>query len=94
MSSSGGDGGGKVPAGALHAIQSRGRVAAFFSEVWRLYWRDQAPQETLVNGAPGLAFRQDGRVVGVLSIDADADGRCRRVFVVRSPEKLARLSPP
>ena len=44
-----------------------------------------------VNGAPALLGFQDGELVGVVAVDADAD-RIRGVRFLRNPDKLAFLA--
>lgn len=45
---------------------------------------------TTLNGNPGLLIGQGGRLVATVQVEA-ADGRIRRVYIVRNPEKLAHL---
>ncbi|MEM7227046.1 MAG: RNA polymerase sigma factor SigJ [Pseudomonadota bacterium] len=86
-----GDGGGKVPAGGLQVIKSAERVAGFLAQVWQLHWRAYEIERAAVNGAPGLVLREDGRVVGALSLAADAQGRLAGLYVVRNPDKLRHI---
>ena len=44
-----------------------------------------------VNGQPGLVTLIDGQIYLVLTLDID-DGRIANCFVVRNPDKLARVS--
>jgi RNA polymerase sigma-70 factor (ECF subfamily) len=43
-----------------------------------------------VNGWPALLVRHEGRVIRVLAVETDGQ-RIRGVYVVLTPEKLARL---
>ena len=43
-----------------------------------------------VNGQPGLVITVDGQLIQVLTLDV-ADGRIANCFVVRNPDKLARV---
>ena len=43
-----------------------------------------------INGQPGVIAYHNGRVFGVLSLDV-TDGRVQRIYIVRNPDKLARL---
>jgi RNA polymerase sigma-70 factor (ECF subfamily) len=85
------DGGGKAPATRL-PIYGAAKVARLWatvagparSEPYTLAFAD-------VNGQPGVvAFEQDGRVSGVLTLEV-ADGRVQAVWVVANPDKLTRV---
>lgn len=83
------DGGGKAPT-ALNPVQGRNRVARFFLGVTR-----NAPPSTNVairrlNGLPGAVVSTGDGVVAVFTLQVE-EGRIRRIFSVRNPEKLGRL---
>lgn len=83
------DGGGRVVA-ALRPILGAQKVSRFLIGV-----AGKAPPETTVrvrqvNGAPAAEVRIEGAVAAVFSLEV-TDGRIRRVFIVRNPEKLAAL---
>lgn len=82
------DGGGVVPA-IGHPIEGAERVAAVLAGLVRLA-PDARYSIVLLNGAPALRVELDGRPDTVASIDVDG-GRITRIFVVRNPEKLARV---
>ena len=44
-----------------------------------------------VNGQPGLITTIEGQIVHVMTLDV-ADGRIANCFVVRNPDKLARVA--
>ena len=44
-----------------------------------------------VNGQPGLVTTVDGQIVHVLTLDV-VDGRIANCFVIRNPDKLARVA--
>ncbi len=51
---------------------------------------DASVEPTVVNGAPGLRIRVGGEVDGVLSLLVQ-DGMVTGLYIVRNPQKLARL---
>ncbi|GAA4484205.1 RNA polymerase sigma factor SigJ [Actinoallomurus oryzae] len=79
------DGGG-LAAARLDPVQGGEQIAHAWVEIAR-----RAPGLTVlertVNGQPGLVAQQDGVTVTVLAFDI-ADGRIRRIWAVRNPEKL------
>jgi len=79
------DGGGLVSA-SLTPVEGGARIARYLVDLANL-----APTMTLlertVNGQPGLAAEQDGVIVTVFAFDI-AEGRIRRIWAVRNPEKL------
>lgn len=87
------DGGGKATA-VPKPIYGAERVARFF-----LSGREKLlpPRITRrfaeINGQPGVIAYHDGKVFGVLSLDI-VDGRVRNIYIVRNPDKLARLPDP
>jgi RNA polymerase sigma-70 factor (ECF subfamily) len=87
------DGGGRVLS-ALRPIYGRDRVARFFLGVLKKFPLGASAQilEETVNGALGFYVQEDGRPVQTISFDT-RDGRIVAVYVVRNPDKLARLTP-
>lgn len=85
------DGGGKVPArpDVLHGAAT---VAKFITMVGRKWWGDFEIEPASVNGVPGLVMRKNGALEQVLSISLDGKGRIAGVYVVRNPDKLARVA--
>jgi RNA polymerase sigma-70 factor (ECF subfamily) len=86
------DGGGKVGA-ALRPIYGADKVMRFFVAISRkaaarFTFRFQ-PAE--FNGRPALVMLADGDVYLTLSIETDGS-RITRVFVMRNPDKLARVA--
>ncbi len=82
------DGGGKVSAARV-VITGRNRAARFLIGVFHKQ-RHLEFRPTEVNGAPGLVFLQDGKVVEVLAM-AIEDG-VKAVYVTVNPDKLHRWS--
>jgi RNA polymerase sigma-70 factor (ECF subfamily) len=83
------DGGGKVPA-ALAPIRGADRVARFFLGLMKKAPAGLEARRVRVNGRPGLLVVHQGQVFNVLTLDI-ADGRIAACFVVRNPDKLARV---
>ncbi|KPI34095.1 RNA polymerase, sigma-24 subunit, RpoE, ECF subfamily [Actinobacteria bacterium OV450] len=79
------DGGGLVGA-VLRPVEGGGRIARYL-----LHIADKAPGLTLlertVNGRPGLVAQSAGVTVTVAAFDV-TEGRIRRIWAVRNPEKL------
>lgn len=85
------DGGGKASA-ALAPIRGADRVARFLLGVLRKAPPGVEYRRVRVNGLPGVTAVLAGEVWHVLTLDA-ADGRVAAVYVVRNPDKLARVRP-
>ncbi len=83
------DGGGKARA-ALNVIHGADRCARFFAGLARKHGPGFSRQFCRVNGQPGFVVFQAGRPVSVFTFGIE-QGRIRAIFVVRNPDKLARL---
>ncbi|MEU1870064.1 RNA polymerase sigma factor (sigma-70 family) [Streptomyces ambofaciens] len=79
------DGGGKAGA-VLRPVEGGARIAQYMVAI-----ADHAPGlellERSVNGEPGLVARRDGVVATVAAFDV-GEGRVRRIWAVRNPDKL------
>lgn len=84
------DGGGKVPA-ALAPVRGADRVARFFLGLAKKAPPGLELRRVRVNGLPGVLTVLAGQVVNVLTLDV-IDGRVAACYVVRNPEKLARVA--
>ena len=85
------DGGRK--AAALNPIRGAERAARFFFGLLRKFDARGVRVEARparVNGAPGLLIYLDGALDEAVTIDSDGE-RITAVYVVRNPDKLARL---
>ena len=85
------DGGGPVSA-AIQPIRGRERLAQV-----TLYLAQKAEADgpldiafTPMNGGWGLVIKQHGAVHSCFQVSG-SNGRMQRIYVVRNPEKLARL---
>ena len=83
------DGGGKAKA-ALAPIVGADRISRFVLGIIRKTPDLAKLKAITVNGMPGLLATIDGRVVLVLTCEI-VDGRIVKGFIVRNPDKLARV---
>lgn len=89
------DGGGKVPSFG-HVLETGRRLALVYFALAR---RLQRERQTLslhlvrVNGLPGLVRLIDGQLESVQTLLVE-DGLIRQVYVLRNPDKLARVRLP
>lgn len=89
-----GDGGGIGPA-IRHPVLGRAKVAQLLRNWWALADRigGVAMRRVLVNGQPGVEYRDSrGRLVAVMSLDI-GDGRIQAIRSIVNPEKLDHLGP-
>ncbi|HEX2885760.1 RNA polymerase sigma factor SigJ [Vineibacter terrae] len=84
------DGGGKV-ATVQHVVRGKAAVLDFVGRLLRSYWSPYAWVATEINGGRGAILRHGGHAVAAVSFAYDADGRATDIFIVRNPDKLARL---
>jgi RNA polymerase sigma-70 factor, ECF subfamily len=83
------DGGGKVLA-ALAPIRGADHIARFFIGIMKKAPADMAVRRVRVNGQPGLLTLIGGQIFNVLTFDV-ANDRITACFIVRNPDKLARV---
>jgi len=84
------DGGGKVAA-ATRAISTPQHVAAFLSGLAKMLNETTTARPILVNGRPGvLVASADGLSDAVISLEI-WNGRIRRIYIVRNPNKLSHI---
>ena len=84
------DGGGKVPA-ARAPVRGGLSIARLFLGLLKKLPAGAEHRRVRVNGQPGLLTLHEGQPLNVLTFDI-ADGRIRTCFVMRNPEKLARVA--
>lgn len=87
------DGGGKATT-LLEPLSGKASVLDFIvgklSGFWKAYeWR---PAE--INGMRGVLLFEDGRIAASVSFGFDAQGYLSGIFIMRNPDKLARLIEP
>jgi RNA polymerase sigma-70 factor (ECF subfamily) len=83
------DGGGRATA-ALVPIRGAEKVARFFIGLLRKAPPELELRRVLVNGRPGIKTMLHGQVLNVLTLDI-VDGRIAACYVIRNPDKLARV---
>lgn len=84
------DGGGKVAA-LGEVLEGRTLVLDFITDKLHLWWPNYRKVPATINGNLGLLLQQEGTTVGVVSFSYDAEGRMTGIYVMRNPDKLARL---
>jgi RNA polymerase sigma factor (sigma-70 family) len=84
------DGGGKAAA-IREVLHGKAAVMAFLTGVLRRFWTalDWIPAD--INGGRGAILRQDGATIATLSFGYDEAGKASDVYIMRNPDKLARL---
>lgn len=90
------DGGGKVRQ-ALKPIVGAERVAAWFAGVVRRPYEGveiaaMTAEIVELNGIPAIVFTGGGRVLSVLGLDLDADGRVVAIHNIANPDKLRTVA--
>ena len=83
------DGGGKV-ATTADVLEGQA-VLAFLTERLSQWWAAYEWSFADLNGARGLVLKQAGDVVATVSFGFDRSGRVTDIFIMRNPDKLARL---
>ncbi len=83
------DSGGKATA-ALVPIRGANHIARLFVSIVKKAPKNLDVRRVRVNGRPGLIAVVDGEAVQVMTFDI-VDGRIATCFVVRNPDKLARI---
>lgn len=84
------DGGGKVPA-ALEVLRGKAAVLGFIAQVLHRFWTEYDWVPSVINGSRGALLAGDGHVAATLSFAYDEAGRATAIYIVRNPDKLARL---
>lgn len=84
------DSGGKVPA-PLEPLAGWAEVGPFLSDVLRPYWADFEWIVADINGARGFVLQHEGLTIAAVSFAFDQAGMATDIYIVRNPEKLARL---
>ncbi|WP_347912142.1 RNA polymerase sigma factor SigJ [Pseudomonas grandcourensis] len=84
------DSGGKAPA-IRETLSGITRVLDFIGQSLHSYWQacDWLPTE--INGAQGVIIKADGYITASMTFGFDEAGRVSQIFIMRNPEKLAKL---
>lgn len=86
------DGGGKVPA-VGHTLEGKQQVLPFVATGLGTYWAGMDWDVLNINKSLGVILRDNGKVVATVSFAFDDERRVTDIFIVRNPDKLARLDP-
>ncbi len=84
------DSGGKVPT-ILRVLRGKAEVLDFIGRALREYWSACAWDATDINGGRGVVLRKDGSATACVSFAYDEHGAATNIYIVRNPDKLARL---
>lgn len=84
------DSGGKVKA-AIHILRGKSDVLAFVSDFLHRAWRRYRWIAADLNGARGVILEKDGAISAAVSFAYDEPGRATNIYIMRNPDKLARL---
>ena len=86
------DGGGRVPA-LLDILEGPEAVVAFLSGPLHEYWADFRWRNADINGDRGIVLDCHGETAAAVSFAYDESGRATDIYIMRNPDKLARLGP-
>jgi len=84
------DGGGRATAARV-PVAGADHVGRFFVGVFKKAPPAARLERCRVNGRPGYAMFLDDELVTIMSLDV-VDGRVKRLFLIRNPDKLARAT--
>ncbi|MDF9906797.1 RNA polymerase sigma factor SigJ [Pseudomonas sp. AP3_22 TE3818] len=84
------DSGGKAPA-IRETLAGIARVLDFIGQSLHTYWQACQWLPIEINGAQGVLIKADGVITASMTFGFDEAGRVSRIFIMRNPEKLARL---
>jgi RNA polymerase sigma factor (sigma-70 family) len=84
------DSGGKVPATA-RTLQGKAEILEFLKSAQR-WWYSYRWVEMDLNGGRGVVLIGDGEPITAMSFAYDEEGRATNIYVMRNPDKLARLN--
>jgi RNA polymerase sigma-70 factor (ECF subfamily) len=84
------DGGGKVSA-ARRVMHGPEEVLRFIQAGLHEWWAGSKLEEATINGRLGLIQHEGGAVAAAVTFAWNEDGRLTDVFIMRNPDKLARI---
>ncbi len=84
------DGGGKASA-VRETLHGKQAVLAFITDTLQRYWPTLEWGTSDLNGAPAIVLRQQGVAIATVSFAQDEQGAATSIYVMRNPDKLARL---
>ena len=84
------DGGGRVTA-ARRVMHWPEEVLRFIQAGLHVWWASGRLEEATINGNRGFLFRDGGHIDATVSFAYDETGLLTDVFIMRNPDKLARI---
>jgi RNA polymerase sigma-70 factor (ECF subfamily) len=84
------DGGGRVTA-ARRVMHGPEEVLRFIQAGLHVWWASGRLEEATINGNRGFLFRDGGHIDATVSFAFDETGLLTDVFIMRNPDKLARI---
>jgi RNA polymerase sigma-70 factor (ECF subfamily) len=84
------DGGGKVAA-AARVLHGKTEVMGFFVQILQRFWSLYRLEVADINGGRGFIVRKDDQIEATVSFAYDEAGQVSGIYVMRNPDKLARL---
>ncbi|MCI4665070.1 MAG: sigma-70 family RNA polymerase sigma factor [Neomegalonema sp.] len=84
------DGGGKARA-LLRPLTGLSEAERFITQGLRRRWPQLSWRETMLNGALGVQLFADDGLIAAVTFAYAPDGRATDIFIMRNPDKLARL---
>ncbi|WP_027081183.1 RNA polymerase sigma factor SigJ [Luteimonas mephitis] len=84
------DGGGRVSA-ARRVMHGPAEVLRFIQAGLHAWWASGQLEEATINGNRGFLFRDGGDINATVSFAYDEAGLLTDVFIMRNPDKLARI---
>ncbi|EKF18160.1 sigma-24 (FecI) [Nitratireductor pacificus pht-3B] len=85
------DGGGKVLA-LLHPLSGKADVLGFVGKILNRSWSGYKWQRVDINGTRGALVFDGPDLVASVSLASDAQGALSGIYIMRNPDKLARLA--
>ena len=86
------DGGGRVPA-LLDILVGHEAVIAFLTDPLNRYWAEFHWRNVDINGDRGIVVERDGETAAAVSFAYGKSGLVTDIYIMRNPDKLARLGP-
>ncbi|MGV3613766.1 MAG: hypothetical protein ACO1SV_00405 [Fimbriimonas sp.] len=73
-------------------LHGKAEVLRFVEKGLRVFWGPSAWAPADINGGRGILVREDGKVTSAVTFAYDATGALKHIYIVRNPDKLARLA--
>jgi len=85
------DSGGKVQA-ILKVLEGQDIICKFIGNVLSGAWSSMPMTQIMINGTLGLLIKDEDHIHAAISFGYDVNGQVGQIYIMRHPEKLARLS--